>query len=509
MMPDGTLPETATRAPAGSDRGAGAAAAGTAAPGLARRRPDPRPAPAVASPRPAGPDGPGSRAAVVARINATARAHPGRLLPPLRLARRLRRARALPRRGRGAADRPRPRLRRRGAALRARSPPPPAAPRPLRPPRRCSAPPPPAPVRLAVPHAPAPELRARGRGRGHGRHHRRLRPAAGAAAGLRGPRRALRFLCFTDRPTRRPGLDDAAAGGGEPRPGRRPGRRHRLPQDPRRGGARRGGARRRAPRSGSTPTASSSATSTPCSPAGCCRRTSRSGGTPDSDWRAMAERHLVARHGPGGGGHRPGRGLRGRAACPATAAAATPAWSGAGTTPPGVAALTEAWWAALAGGARRRRPRALPRARRGPGGAACRPARSCPRRSGAPPTTSSSPAAPAAAGAPPARPAAPPARPLPVVFLSAARFANFASTFLRGRQLSATGRRRLPRRYAVRFTEDAGGVRDAVVVLTKGAMRDARRRGDRRPRPAQHRHHRLLGRHPPRPGQGAGGRRAA
>jgi hypothetical protein len=64
---------------------------------------------------------------------------------------------------------------------------------------------------------------------------------------------------------------------------------------------------------------------------------------------------------------------------------------------------------------------------------------------------------------------APPARPLPVVFLGAAKFAAFASTFLRGRQLSAMVAEAFPD-YAVRFTEDAADVRDAVVVLTKGAM---------------------------------------
>jgi hypothetical protein len=67
------------------------------------------------------------------------------------------------------------------------------------------------------------------------------------------------------------------------------------------------------------------------------------------------------------------------------------------------------------------------------------------------------------------RRSAPPARPLPVVFLSAARFATFASTFLRGRQLSALISEAFPD-YALRFTEDAGSVQGAVVVLTKGAM---------------------------------------
>ena len=61
-------------------------------------------------------------------------------------------------------------------------------------------------------------------------------------------------------------------------------------------------------------------------------------------------------------------------------------------------------------------------------------------------------------------------RPLPLVFLSAAAHAKSASTLLRGHQLSAMVAAAFPDRYAVRFTEDAGDVRDAVVVLTKGAM---------------------------------------
>jgi hypothetical protein len=66
------------------------------------------------------------------------------------------------------------------------------------------------------------------------------------------------------------------------------------------------------------------------------------------------------------------------------------------------------------------------------------------------------------------RPGARPA-PLPVVFLSAAAHARSASTLLRGRQLSAMVAAASPD-YAVRFTEDAAEVRDAVAVLTKGAM---------------------------------------
>ena len=56
-----------------------------------------------------------------------------------------------------------------------------------------------------------------------------------------------------------------------------------------------------------------------------------------------------------------------------------------------------------------------------------------------------------------------------MVFLGAAPFASFASTFLRGRQLSAMVAAACPD-YDVRFTEDERNVRDAVVVLTKGAQ---------------------------------------
>ena len=61
-------------------------------------------------------------------------------------------------------------------------------------------------------------------------------------------------------------------------------------------------------------------------------------------------------------------------------------------------------------------------------------------------------------------------RQLPLVFLSAAAHANSASTLLRGHQLSALVAQAFPERYAVAFTEDAGAVKGAVVLLTKGAM---------------------------------------
>jgi hypothetical protein len=58
---------------------------------------------------------------------------------------------------------------------------------------------------------------------------------------------------------------------------------------------------------------------------------------------------------------------------------------------------------------------------------------------------------------------------LPVVFVSAASHARSASTLLRGRQLSAMIEAAFPD-YEVGFTEDAGAVQGAVVVLTKGAL---------------------------------------
>jgi hypothetical protein len=183
---------------------------------------------------------------------------------------------------------------------------------------------------------------------------------------------------------------------------------------------------------------------------------------PDADWRAMAERHLVE-----GTGAPP-------AALVAQAArfAAEGVGSGRGGCDtgmvwrrhdaPGVAALCDAWWRswqaapgaddlalyhALAGTPLR--PAILP-ARLGSAADNLFVARAAP-------------------GPRRRRRAAPAAAPLPVVFLSAATHARSASTLLRGRQLSAMVAAASPD-YRVRFTEDAAGVRDAVAVLTKGAM---------------------------------------
>ncbi|HVH01659.1 MAG TPA: hypothetical protein VM891_01660, partial [Amaricoccus sp.] len=183
----------------------------------------------------------------------------------------------------------------------------------------------------------------------------------------------------------------------------------------------------------------------------------------DSDWRAMAERHLVAGTAPAAAVIAQAEGF---------AAARVPGDRGGCDTgmvwrrhdAEGVAALSDAWWAAWqeAPGAD---DLALYRAL-AEDPAPLRPA-ILPARLG---TATDNAFVARLARRPPRRPRAPPpARPLPVVFLSAAPFANFASTFLRGRQLSAMVAEAFPD-YAVRFTEDAAGVRDAVVVLTKGAM---------------------------------------
>jgi hypothetical protein len=185
---------------------------------------------------------------------------------------------------------------------------------------------------------------------------------------------------------------------------------------------------------------------------------------PDGHWRAMAERHL----------------LEGTAPAPQLlaqserfAAEGVPEGRGGCDTgmvwrrhdAEGVAALCDAWWRSwqAAPGAD---DLALYRALNSPGPAPLRPA-ILPERLG--PATRNLFVARTSAAPPRRRSAARPARPLPIVFLSAARFATFASTFLRGRQLSAMVAAAFPD-YEVRFTEDAEGVRDAVVVLTKGAM---------------------------------------
>ena len=196
------------------------------------------------------------------------------------------------------------------------------------------------------------------------------------------------------------------------------------------------------------------------------------------DWRDMAERHLLAGHVPAGvilaqaerfeaEGVPAGRGgadtgmIWRRHGAPAAAALAEDWWRAWGETP-GVddLALYRALHEAHPGkhpepaSAPPVRPAILP-ARLGTAGdnvfvaeTARRPLR--PR--------------------PPGAPARPEGRALPVVFLSAAAHAKSASTFLRGRQLSAMVAAHGAGRYEVGFTEAAAEVRDAVVVLTKGAM---------------------------------------
>lgn len=59
---------------------------------------------------------------------------------------------------------------------------------------------------------------------------------------------------------------------------------------------------------------------------------------------------------------------------------------------------------------------------------------------------------------------------LPIAFVYAERYALSASTVLRGRQLSELIAARYSDRYDVRFTPETAGLRDQVVVLTKGAL---------------------------------------
>ena len=289
-----------------------------------------------------------------------------------------------------------------------------------------------------------------------------LPPVAGIAE-------RVRFLCFTDRPDGGavPGWTMLPPAAGSPDPAADPAAATRLPQDPRGRGARRGGAGGRAPRSGSTPTASSSATSTRCSRAGCCRRISRSGGTRTSTGGPWPSATSSRARAPAAAVLAQAEALRRRA----RARQPRRLRHRHGLAParrPGRRGALRRLVGELAGGARApttsRSTARSPRTPRLPAGR-----RSCPPGSGRPPTTPSSPRAPRRRGRRAARGRRRPRRPLPVVFLSAARFANSASTFLRGRQLSALVAAACPD-YDVRFTEDADSVRDAVVVLTKGAM---------------------------------------
>ena len=184
----------------------------------------------------------------------------------------------------------------------------------------------------------------------------------------------------------------------------------------------------------------------------------------DGDWPAIAERHLLR-------GDRPAAAVLAQAA--AFAAAKVPRGRGAADTgmiwrrhdAAAAEALAAAWWRAweAAPGAD---DLALYRARAEAPGLA--PPAILPARLG---TAADNLFAARTTRGPRRRPPPPPARgPRPLVFLSAAAHARSASTLLRGHQLSAMVAAAFPERYAVAFTEDAGGVRDAVVVLTKGAM---------------------------------------
>jgi len=402
----------------------------------------------------------GVRSTVVARVNATAAAHPGRLLPPLGLARRLApRARALAEaealltartRGFSAA-----------APLFRQVAVPPLAGKPRGTAAALLRPPSPGPLRLAIPLGVRPSFVAAAEAgevvvvtAAFGRP-----PALPPVSGLAG---RIRFLCFTAGPASAPGWTILPPAAGSPDPAAdpaaatafhkirlgevlaeaAPGARASLWLDPDRqlvGNLDTLLARWLLPQD-----------------LALWRHE-------DGHWRAMAERHLVEARVPA-------------AAILAQAAdfeaAGVPRTEGGGDTgmvwrrhdAAGVAALCDAWWAAWAatpGADDLALYRALAE-----DPAALRPAM-LPARLGT--AADNAFVARLARGSLRRPRAAPPARPLPVVFLSAAPFANFASTFLRGRQLSAMVAEAFPD-YAVRFTEDAAGVRDAVVVLTKGAM---------------------------------------
>ena len=195
-----------------------------------------------------------------------------------------------------------------------------------------------------------------------------------------------------------------------------------------------------------------------------------------SDWRALAEAHLLAgpsRNGPAGSGTAPAAVL---AQAARFAAENLPENRGACDTAmiwrrhddPGVAALTMAWWAswqAVPGAD----DLALYRALHGPAGlATAAPPAVLPARLGRAAEnifTAKAPRRP-----PRRRLPVPAGRALPVTFVSAAAHARSASTLLRGHQLAALVGAAWPGRYEVSFTEEAGGVAGGVVVLTKGAL---------------------------------------
>lgn len=189
------------------------------------------------------------------------------------------------------------------------------------------------------------------------------------------------------------------------------------------------------------------------------------------DWRDMAERHLVTGSAPAAAllaqaERLEAEGVRGQGSGYDTGMV----WRRHGT--PEATALGEAWgraWSEAPGADDLTLYRAL-NGRRGAGPAPVRPA-VLPARLGSATDNvyvtrmSRRPVRPRGAGK--ARPAG---QALPIVFLSAAAHARSASTFLRGRQLSAMVAAANPDRYAVRFTEAAEEVQGAVVILTKGAL---------------------------------------
>ena len=424
------------------------------------------------------------RAAVLARLNAVARTHPGRLLPPLRLARRLVPRARLPAaaealltaraRGFAAAAPLFARIAAQTAAQTAGDRANPAVAALLRPPS-------PRPVRLAIPlgarpsFVPAAEAAATVVMTAAFGRPPVLPPVAGLAE-------RVRFLCFTDQPADGP---TAASPGWTVLP---PVAGSPDPAVDRAGALAFHKIRAAEVLARAAPLARASLWLDPD------RQLFGNLDTflarwllpqdfalwrhEDADWRAMAERHLVAGKiqpaaiiaqaerfeaarlpgGDGSGGGGCDTGMVWRRHDAAGVAALSDAWWASWQAAPGADDLALHWalhWAlhrALAEDPAPLRPAILP-ARLGTAADnvfVARLDRGRPRR--------------------PRRPrAAAPARPLPVVFLGAAPFANFASTFLRGRQLSAMVAAACSD-YDVRFTEDASGVEGAVVVLTKGAM---------------------------------------
>ena len=383
----------------------------------------------------------------------------------------------LPRPGAGDPDRPRPRLGRRPAPLF-------AAPAAARAPGAAAG----APAR-----PPGPGGRARPARAASGPAD--LDPATAAAlvvyttafgdepdpAPVFAPLPGLRFVCLTDRPLGRGRLGGAAAGRG----------RARSDADPRRpppGAA--SAPTSRWPRR--RPAAAASLYLAPdrwlvgnldtlllrwCLPHDLAlwrhpRRASTGRTWPSARWS----------RGPGGGGgHRPGRGLRRARGLPRDRGAWDTGMIWRRHHAPEVAALMAAWWAEAEAAPAARGRSALYAALNGPGGAPRRAPRLLPAALGAADDNAFV-GRPPAGAAPRARERRPGRGAWPVAVVYAEKYAASASTFLRGRQLAEMVAARDPDLADTLYTSDLAGLRDRVVVLTKGALEVHSGRGDRRSR---------------------------